>query len=86
MRTIFLAAMAIVAMNILGSEPAQAYHHGRWCAVFTLGPGGAVERCHFRDLESCRSEIIAGNRGFCRPNGYWDGRPEEEPRQRRRRG
>jgi hypothetical protein len=38
--------------------------------VYTLAPGGAVERCEYRDFESCRLEVIGGNRGFCRQNYY----------------
>jgi hypothetical protein len=84
MKPILLAALAVTAMSCLGSPPAHASYHGRWCAVFSLGWNGAVERCHYRDFESCRMDIVAGNRGFCRPNAYWHGPAEHErPRQRR---
>jgi hypothetical protein len=85
MKPIILAALAVTAMSCLASQPAQAYYHGRWCAVFSLGHDNGAERCDFRDFESCRMEIIAGNRGFCRPNAYWSGQPEPAPRRQRRR-
>jgi hypothetical protein len=68
-----LVIIALAATALLGSRPAQAYYDGRCCAVYSISPGGAVEKCDYRDFESCRMEIVAGNRGFCRENGYWQG-------------
>jgi hypothetical protein len=72
MRKIMTIA-ALAAAALLVSAPSQAYYDGPWCAVFSLGQGDAVEKCDYRDFETCRMDIIAGNRGFCRPNGYYTG-------------
>jgi hypothetical protein len=85
MKQAVLFALALAAIALFGSRPAEAYN-GPWCAVFGIGPGSAVERCDYRDFESCRMEIIAGNRGFCRQNGYWQGGPAAtSPRHRKAR-
>jgi hypothetical protein len=81
MNRALLLAVAVATAALAGGQPAQAYYHGAWCAVFSTGHGGASERCEYRDLGSCRMEIIAGNRGFCRQNGYYRGDPV--PRTRR---
>ena len=85
MRKIALIAFVFAIAAFLGSRSSQAYYDAPWCAVATLSPGGVVERCEFRDLESCRIEVIAGNRGFCRQNVYWSGEPTLEMRKARKR-
>ena len=83
-KALFLA-VAIATAALAGSQPAQAqaYYSGPWCAVYSTGPGGASERCDYRDFESCRLDVIAGNRGFCRQNGYFQGYPGQVPRTRK---
>jgi uncharacterized protein DUF3551 len=83
MKTVILAAAAVAAATLLQAGPAQAYYDAPWCAVYTISPGGAVERCEFRNFESCRMEIIAGNRGFCRQNGYYLANQAYAPRTRK---
>jgi hypothetical protein len=36
--------------------------------VESLGRGSLTERCVFWDFESCRREVVAGNRGYCNQN------------------
>jgi hypothetical protein len=81
-KTLFLA-VAVATTALAGGQSAQAYYNGPWCAVFSTGPGGASERCDYRDFETCRMDIIAGNRGFCRQNGYFQGYPSYAPRTRK---
>ena len=81
MKRALLLVVAVATAALAGGQPAQAYYNGAWCAVFSTGHGGASERCEYRDFESCRMEIIAGNRGFCRQNGYYQG--NAVPRTRR---
>ena len=81
MNKAFRFSVAIAATALAGSEPAQAYYDAPWCAVYSIAPGGVVERCEFWNFESCRMEIIAGNRGFCRQNGYYQG--TQAPRARK---
>lgn len=85
MRKAALMLIAATVALLLGSQPSRAYGDGAWCAVFTLAPGGAAERCEYRDFESCRLDIVAGNRGFCRQNGYAMS-PVREPRKPGKRG
>jgi hypothetical protein len=73
MNSALLLAVAVATTALAGGQPAQAYYNGAWCAVFSTGHGGASERCEYRDFESCRLDIVAGNRGFCRQNGYYQG-------------
>ncbi len=81
-----LIMIALAAAALLGSRPAQAYYNGPWCGVYSLGGGNSSEKCDYRDFESCRMDMIAGNRGFCRQNGYWHGNSEAAtPRTRKAR-
>ena len=83
MNRALLLAVAVATTALAGGQPAQAYYDAPWCAVYTIAPGGAAERCEFRTFESCRMEIIAGNRGFCRQNGYYQASPAYAPRTRK---
>jgi hypothetical protein len=71
MKKALLVSIAFAASSLLGSVPAQAYN-GPWCGVYSTGRS-SHERCDYRTFESCRMDIIAGNRGFCRPSQYWQG-------------
>jgi hypothetical protein len=72
MRKIILILIALTAAAFVNRSPAHAYGDAPWCAVSSAGQGGALERCGFRDFESCRMEVVAGNRGFCRQSSYYD--------------
>ena len=70
----FLSLLAALAAAVsLANGPSQAYQEGPWCAVVAIGHGSVVERCLFWDFETCRQEVIAGNRGFCNQNPRWRG-------------
>jgi hypothetical protein len=58
-------------------EPARADPY-RWCADYGGGRGGGSSNCYFVTLEQCRA-AISGNGGFCRENGFYDGRPVTTP-------
>src|SRR4051812_41856681 len=75
MNKAFLIMIALATTALLGNRPAQAYYDGPWCGVYSIGDGSSVEKCDFRNFESCRAEMVAGNRGFCRQNGYYRGIP-----------
>ena len=83
MRKAILVLVALATSSLFGSAPAQASYNGPWCGVYSVGRG-SHERCDFRTFESCRMEIVAGNRGFCRPSQYWQGNAEA-PRHRKAR-
>lgn len=70
MRRCLLALSMLTGTALFGFNPAAAYGDAPWCAVYDVGSGSSVERCEFRDFESCRQEISGGNRGFCNHNPY----------------
>ena len=57
-------------------SPAQADPY-RWCAEYGGGRGGGTN-CYFVTIEQCRA-AVSGNGGFCRANGFYDGRPVGTP-------
>ena len=72
-----LALIAALAASILfdlraGQAYAQAFE-GPWCALQNVGSGSMVENCRMATFEQCRLEVVAGNRGFCKPNARWPG-------------
>jgi Protein of unknown function (DUF3551) len=73
MRKFLLILAALVASVLLGALPSQAYDEGPWCATVSLGPGVVSENCQIRDFETCRQEVVSGNRGFCTQNPRWPG-------------
>ncbi len=72
MKKMLFVLTALATTALLDSRPSQAYE-APWCAVHSLGWGGVIERCVFGNFETCRSEIVAGNRGFCIQNARWPG-------------
>jgi hypothetical protein len=84
MRNIMLMLISLAAATLLAGGPAQAYYNGPWCGVSSIGRGSAVEKCDYRTFEACRMDIIAGNRGFCRPNGYFQGYAASGPSKARK--
>jgi hypothetical protein len=86
MRKFLLVLAALAAVTLLGSSPSQAYYGtAPWCAVVNLGHGSVVQRCVYWDFETCRQNVIAGNRGFCNTNPYFAGRGAASPRLSRKR-
>jgi len=85
MKNTGLALTVLAVAALAGSDPARA--QAPWCAVQSIGHGSMVERCIFFDFESCRREVIAGNRGYCNQNPRWAGRPTypAKPRYSRKR-
>jgi hypothetical protein len=73
MRKLIVIVAALAAAVLLGNRPSHAYREGPWCALMVIGQGSTIERCHFWDLETCRLEVISGNRGFCNQNPRWPG-------------
>src|SRR4029079_4297258 len=65
----FAIAASTAALLLLTATDSRAeysaYGAGRYCAVFSNGTGSAKEICNYNDFESCRREIVSGNRGWC---------------------
>jgi hypothetical protein len=76
MKKAILVLVALATSPLFGSVPARAYYDGPWCGVYSTGRGSSHEKCDYRTFESCRMDIVAGNRGFCRPSQYWQGNTE----------
>ena len=75
MRRILLAAAALSAVMLFGGRPALAlYGDAPWCAVHNTGWGSVSWECIYSSIETCRPNILAGNRGFCNPNPYYRAR------------
>jgi hypothetical protein len=66
-----------LAFTALVGDRGQADPY-RWCAEYGGGFGGGGTNCYFVTLEQCRA-AISGNGGFCRENGFYDGRPVTTP-------
>jgi hypothetical protein len=69
MRIISVTIFALTLMILLPINHGQADPY-RWCAEY----GGGGTNCYFVTLDQCRA-AISGNGGFCRQNGFYDGRP-----------
>jgi len=78
-----LIAIVVACGIVAGNGSSEAYYDGPWCAVFSIGSGDVAERCDYYDFETCRMDIIAGNRGFCRPNGYFIAEQSKRSRARK---
>jgi hypothetical protein len=78
----FAIAASTAALLLLTATDSRAeysaYGAGRYCAVFSNGTGSAKEVCNYNDFESCRLEIVSGNRGWCNDNPRWGGGPTAE--------
>lgn len=73
MRIVFVTAFALALTVLLPINHGQADPY-RWCAEYGNGDSGGGTNCYFVTLEQCRATIL-GNGGFCRQNGFYDGRP-----------
>ena len=71
MRVAIAALFALVIIPAV--EPARADPY-RWCAEYAGGGQGGGTNCYFLTLEQCRASV-SGIGGFCRENGFYDGRP-----------
>ena len=84
MRMVLLAAtVAAATLTVADLAQAQYRYQGRWCAVISFGHTGVQEDCSYNSIEECRPNVIAGNRGFCRPNANWQEPPQRKPRRNR---
>jgi hypothetical protein len=76
MRQYALAIATCAAVTVWGGSPSHAlYGTAPWCAVQSIGRGVVTESCVYHDFESCRRQVIAGNRGFCNTNPYLASQP-----------
>jgi uncharacterized protein DUF3551 len=77
MRLTFPALAALTAFVLapgLAPTPAHADPY-RWCADYRARGGS---NCYFTSFEQCQASV-SGVGGFCRINGFYDGRPVRTP-------
>jgi hypothetical protein len=72
MMRITIAVLFALSM-LLAVRPVQADPY-RYCADYGTGGGDAGTNCYFVTLQQCR-EAVSGVGGYCRENGFYDGRP-----------
>ena len=69
LRILAAAAMAIAAISF---EPLAARaNEAPWCAVVSTGFGSVYWDCQYRSVAECEPHVIAGNRGMCNMNPYF---------------
>ena len=61
MRTIFLAAVAVAALALTGTDARAA----PWCAIYGTDLG---TNCGFYTIEQCRAALSGAGRGYCTLN------------------
>ena len=67
MRLLSLGVAIVAAFTVASCESGPKIPEGPYCAV-TTALNSQTENCYLPSLDACRREVIAGNRGFCRPN------------------
>jgi len=75
-RLLFAASlvMAALALNSALDVRAAVAKEAPWCAVLSVGAGDVVWDCHYRSVEECRPNVLAGNRGTCNQNPRYEGK------------
>ena len=63
MRTILLAALALVALPLTGSTARAA----PWCAHYGTGLG---TNCGFYTIEQCQAALAGAGKGYCALNQF----------------
>jgi hypothetical protein len=70
---IAIVAAGLAAGSIFGASAGYASGDAPWCAVINLGMGDVSWDCHYRSVEECVPNVIAGDRGFCNLNPWGPG-------------
>ncbi|HTV37039.1 MAG TPA: DUF3551 domain-containing protein [Xanthobacteraceae bacterium] len=71
---IFTVLLALFLCFDVSASHASQYGHAPWCAVENDG-GRLVWDCEYLSAQECSASVIAGNRGFCSRNPYWEHNP-----------
>ncbi len=72
-RTAVAAALSLAAVSAFGVSTGRASTDGDapWCAVVDQGAGNIMWECYYQTMAQCRPNTLAGNRGFCQRNPYY---------------
>jgi|ERR1043166_544790 len=70
----------VATLATLAFAPATPAHADpyKWCADYRGGRGGGGTNCYFKTFEQCQASV-SGVGGFCRVNGFYDGKPVRTP-------
>jgi len=71
-RLAFAAALSSAAAPVFGVSAGRASTDGDepWCAVVNQG-GNVMWECYYQTIAECQPNALAGNRGFCQRNPYY---------------
>jgi hypothetical protein len=71
-RLAFAAALFSAAL-VFGASAGRASTDGDapWCAVVDQGAGNLISQCFYETVAECQPHVLAGNRGFCQRNPYY---------------
>jgi hypothetical protein len=75
---------AIAAALCLDISASKASGYAPWCSVVSIGNGTVIWDCRYRTVEECSPNVIAGNRGFCNPNPWYEPRTIAPGKHRKR--
>jgi hypothetical protein len=80
--TVAAAGLAAATCFDVSASRAGYYGSAPWCAVVDRGAGNLMWECEYNTLDDCAPAVLAGNRGFCNRNPYfqsWDPPPVAHP-------
>ena len=69
---LMLAVAALVAALCFNVKSSHASGDAPWCAVISFGSGDDYWDCQYRSVEECVPNVLAGNRGFCNHNPWYE--------------
>ena len=76
MKHLILAAAVAVTVLCVNAQPAPAAGYAPWCAVSSMGRGGAYWDCRYATLDQCvpfvvrgQSRLLQSQSGLCRGIG-----------------
>jgi hypothetical protein len=78
LRTGLITSAALIALAAPPTVADAEYGPAPWCAVVSVGNGNVYWDCSYATAAECAPNVIAGNRGFCNRNPYFDGRVAED--------
>ncbi len=58
----------------VSTSRASTYGNAPWCAVVDQGAGNIMWECEYQSVAECTPNVLAGNRGFCQRNPYYQRR------------
>jgi hypothetical protein len=65
-----LSSAAAISFGVSAGR-ASTYGNAPWCAVVDQGAGNVMWECEYQSVAECQPNVLAGNRGFCQRNPYY---------------